>query len=207
MQVERLLQISMAALTALGTLLLGMGERDLTLPVLAVIVAASSVYLTDVKAWLRLNTMGANAAGPVALAVTWHDWEGYESDSQLLAMTNLLIYLQFVLLYRHKNIRNYWLLALLSLMQVAVASALNLNIVFGFLLTAYLFVGLITLSLFYLYREQARFRPRFGAEGVGGEGVQLPAPANGARRRWPLGDTSAQVSSRQIAGAADAGLT
>jgi len=200
----------MAALTALGTLLLGMGERDLTLPVLAVIVAASSVYLTDVKTWLQLNTMGSNAAGLVALAVTWHDWEGYESDSQLLAMTNLLIYLQFVLLYRRKNVRIYWLLALLSLMQVAVASALNLNIAFGFLLTAYLFVGLITLSLFYLYREQVQYQPRSEAEGVGGEGggpTPSSAPGDGERRRWPLGAGTAQVSRRQIANAADDGLT
>ncbi len=210
MQVERLLQISMAALTALGTLLLGMGERDLTLPVLAIIVAASSVYLTDVKAWLRLNTMGSNAAGLVALAVTWYDWEGYESDSQLLAMTNLLIYLQFVLLYRHKNVRIYWLLALLSLMQVAVASALNLNIAFGFLLTAYLFVGLITRSLFFLYREQAKFQPPSEAEGVGGAEVAQPTasvPADANRPRWPLGAGTSQVTSRQVAGAADAGLT
>ncbi|HVC96860.1 MAG TPA: DUF3488 and transglutaminase-like domain-containing protein [Pirellulales bacterium] len=209
MQVERLLQISMAALAALGTLLLGMGERDLTLPVLAVIVAASSVYLTDVKAWLRLNKMGSDVAGLVALAVTWRDYEGYESESQLLVLANLLIYLQFVLLYRQKNVRTYWLLALLSLMQVAVASALSLNIAFGFLLTAYLFVGLIALSLFYLYREQARFQPRSAAEGVGGGGVRTPAaaPADGGRRRWPLGAAGAQVSRRQIAGAADAGLT
>ena len=55
MRIERLLQISIAALVSLSTLLLGMGERDLTLPVVAVLVSAGSLYLTDVKGWLQLN--------------------------------------------------------------------------------------------------------------------------------------------------------
>jgi hypothetical protein len=205
MRVERWLQIHTAALTALGTLLLGMGEREATLPVLAVIVAVSSVYLTDVKGWLRLNTMAANVAGLVALAVTWRDWERYQSDSQLVAMTNLLIYLQFVLLYRRKNVRNYWLLALLSLMQVAVASALNLNIGFGLLLLAYLFVGLVMLALLFLHREQANYAPLAADRAAPQPG--LPPAPQGGRRRWPLAVSTPQLSRRLVAGPVDAGLT
>ncbi|HEX7446593.1 MAG TPA: transglutaminaseTgpA domain-containing protein [Pirellulales bacterium] len=157
MTVERLLQIHIAALTTLGTLLLGMGEHNAVLPVLAVIVACSSVYLTDMRGWLQLNTLAANFAGLIALIVTVRHWNGYAAESQLLALANLLIYLQFVLHYRKKNVRNYWLLLLLSLLQVAVASALNLNIVFGALLPLYLVVGLATMSLFVLHRDQSKY--------------------------------------------------
>ena len=69
MRVELLLQISMATLTALGTLLLGLGEREVTLPLLAMIVSASSVYLTNVSGWLRLNPKVANIAGSTAVVV------------------------------------------------------------------------------------------------------------------------------------------
>lgn len=157
MQVERLLQISLAALTSLGTLLLGMSERNLTLPVLAIIVAASSVYLTDVKGWLRLNALVTNLAGAVALAFTLRDWGGYASEGLLLSAANLLIYLQFVLLYRTKTVVSYWFLLLLSLLQVAVASALNLNLAFGLLLPVYMFVGLVTMALFVIYRDSVAF--------------------------------------------------
>ena len=150
---ERWLQVCLALLTSLGTLLLGMGERNSLLPVLAIIVSISSVYLTDVKGWLQLNTFVANVAGMIALAVTWRDWNAYASEAQLLSLANLLIYLQFVLLYRKKSINTYWLLLLLSLLQVAVAAALNLSVSFGFLLPVYMMVGLITLSLFVAFRE------------------------------------------------------
>lgn len=207
MKVERLLQINMAALTSLGTLLLGMGERNVTLPVLAVIVAASSVYITDARGWLELNTLVANLAGLVALAITIRDWNGYAAESQLLALANLLIYLQFVLHYRKKNIRNYWLLLLLSLLQVAVASALNLNIAFGMLLPVYLFVGLVTMALFVLHREQSKYaEPRPMAGGP----PQAASPAAAAAhdgRRWPLADRAAFFSGLQPARGLESGLT
>jgi protein-glutamine gamma-glutamyltransferase len=213
MQVERMLQISLAALTSLGTLLLGMGERNLTLPVLAVIVAGSSVYLTDVKGWLRLNALVTNIAGAVALAFTLRDWSGYASEGLLLSAANLLIYLQFVLLYRTKTIVSYWFLLLLSLLQVAVASALNLNLVFGLLLPVYMFVGLVTMSLFVIYRDSLAYietGPDFMDEGqaVG----EAPAAAALARisppARFARGAAAPTVfSGKQAASAVDHGLS
>ena len=205
MRLERLLQISIAVLVSLSTLLLGMGERNLTLPVVAVIVSVSSLYLTDIKGWLQLNATVTNIAGLVALAATWHDWDFYAGESQLLAMANLLIYLQFVLLYRKKNLRNFWLLILLSLLQVAVASALNMSILFGLLLLIYMFVGLITLALFSIYREhfhsQELWKPWKANETANAE----LAAANG--RRWPLAAQSAAFAGLPAEVEADAGLT
>lgn len=205
LRAERLLQISLAALTSLGTLLLGMGERNVTLPVLAVIVSVSSVYLTDIKGWLQLNTFVANVAGLIALAVTWRDWNNYAAEGQLLSLANLLIYLQFVLLYRKKSMRNYWLLLLLSLLQVAVAAALNMSVSFGVLLPAYMFVGLITMALFVVYREQLEHEsPSFA--GVEQSATRFLPPAVGSPRRWPLAAQAAAFEGWQPTGAADRGL-
>ena len=162
-QVELLLQIAMATMTALGTLMLGMGERDLTLPVLAMIVSATSVFVTDVGGYLRLNARVANIAGSTAVVVfVWDFLQRFSGDTQLLAVANLLIYLQFILLYQRKTVTIYWLLALLSLLQTAVATVLNFEILFGFLLLAYFVCGVLTLGLFFLYRETARYAPAPG---------------------------------------------
>jgi len=205
MWLERLLQISISVLVSLSTLLLGMGERNSTLPVVAVIVSVSSLYLTDIKGWLRLNTTVTNIAGLVALAATWHDWDYYAGESQLLSIANLLIYLQFVLLYRQKNLRNYWLLILLSLLQVAVASALNMSIFFGLLLLIYMFIGLLTLALFSIYREyfysQELWKPWRANE------VAEAERAAAERRRWPLAAHAAVFAGLPPEAEADAGLT
>lgn len=196
---ERYLQVSLALLTALGTLLLGMGESNVLLPVLAVIVAISSVYLTDIKGWLQLNTLVANVAGLIALAVTWREWNDYASEGQLLSLANLLIYLQFVLLYRRKTIRNYWLLLLLSLLQVAVAAALNMSVSFGALLPAYMFVGLITMALFVIHRAQAK-------HAADAEGAVQPAAPPKNDRRWPLAGSVAKFEAVESPAAASSGL-
>ena len=198
MQVERLLQISLATLTSLGTLLLGMSERNLTLPVMAMIVAASSVYLTDVKGWLRLNALVTNVAGAVALAFALRDWGGYASEGLLLSAANLLIYLQFVLLYRTKTVVSYWFLLLLSLLQVAVASALNLSLAFGLLLPVYMFVGLVTMALFVIYRDSMAFvegGSAFAADGA----VAAPLEFSGTQAAAALDFGLSWRFSRQMA--------
>ena len=51
---ERLLQINLATLAALGALLLGMGERSIGPPLLVAIAAPSAILLTDVAGWLAM---------------------------------------------------------------------------------------------------------------------------------------------------------
>jgi len=174
-QLELLLQIAMATMTALGTLMLGMGERDLTLPVLAMIVSATSVFVTDVGGYLRLNARVANIAGSTAVVVfVWDFLQRFSGDTQLLAVANLLIYLQFILLYQRKTVTIYWLLALLSLLQTAVATVLNFEILFGFLLLAYFVCGVMTLGLFFLYRETARYAQAPNGSEVDGVAAASP---------------------------------
>ena len=55
MYLQRLLQINVATLAALATLLLGMGQDNPTKPLLVGLAAAASIWLTDAKGWIRLN--------------------------------------------------------------------------------------------------------------------------------------------------------
>ena len=71
MYLERLLQINMATLAALGALLLGMGQRSEGPPLLVALAAALSVWLTDVTGRFRLGAGGqrADVAGRGRLAL------------------------------------------------------------------------------------------------------------------------------------------
>ena len=157
LSVERRLQICLAATAALGTLLLGLGESNIVLPIVAMFAAVTSVYFTDHLGWFRLHRHAANvfALGAVGFAVV--DVLEQELGRQLIAIANLLIYLQIILLYQQKNLRLYWHLLVLSLLQVVVSAALNLGIEFGFLLIIYMFLALVTLALLFILCETAAY--------------------------------------------------
>jgi hypothetical protein len=181
---ERLLQICVAIMAVLGTILLGLEQRDAMLPLATIVVVISSSYLTDRKDWFALPRVLANAIAVVAVIYTVVRLVGQPTESQLLAVANLLVYLQIILFYQRKTVRLYWQLLTLSFLQVVVAAALNLVFVFGILLIIYLFVALAALSAFYLHREQLYWLAAPGAGTPTLVFATSPAGAtNGASRR------------------------
>ena len=89
LSIERVLQVSVATLAALGAVLLGIGERTEAMALVACFVSASSVYLTDIKGWLQLRQSQANSLALAALLwVVWSiGWQGI--DAWLLPVANL----------------------------------------------------------------------------------------------------------------------
>lgn len=169
---ERLLQINVAIVSLLGIVMLAMGQRDLKLAFVAILALAASLFLTDIKGWVRLNRTLGNLAAIAAVAISVGDFLRFDSDTQLLAIANLLIYLQIVLLFQEKYLRLYWQILTLSLLEVVVGAALNLGVSFGFLLALYMYFMIAALLLLFVRRETAR-QPQ-GAEfssAEGGRGV------------------------------------
>ena len=74
-------------------------------------------------------------------------------ESQFISVANLLIHLQIILLFQKKAPRIYWQLITLSLLQVVVAAALNLFVMFGPLLVLYTCFAISALLLFFVYRQ------------------------------------------------------
>ncbi len=159
MTLSLLLPACVAALTVLGTFLLALDDGDLSLPLVAVFVAVTSVYLTDHKRWFRLHPSVANLASIGAVGLAVYRLGAGGSVAWLMAVAHLLAYLQFVLLYQEKDTRHMWLIVTLSLFQVAVATALNTALGFGLMLTVYLLVALAAMTLLSLKRETMRHRP------------------------------------------------
>ena len=151
---ERLLQWLIALLATLSSTMLGMGSGNLTLPVLTLFAAFTSLYMTDRAGWFYLRGSWASLAAICAVSVSIYDFFDLQRDRQLLAIAFLLVYLQVVLLYQRKTERIYWQLQLLSILQVVVASALNFGLDFGLLLLVYLFFCLWTGFVFFVVRQQ-----------------------------------------------------
>jgi transglutaminase-like putative cysteine protease len=178
---ERALQITVAVMSGLGSLLLGMAEENnLLLAMIAIFVAAASVYVTDMKGWIRLSKTAGDIGGVAALLFAFVQYWRATSDAGLLALVNFVVYVQFDLQLKEKRTGIYWLLILLSLMQVAVATALDVRLMFGILLALYMLVAICALTLFYLYRESLR------SQADAASSVADQAAAARTHARWPL---------------------
>jgi len=188
---ERLLQINVALLAVLGALMLGMGQRSLGLPLLMMAAAALSLWLTDIRGYLRLNRTLANlVALVVAVIVLTGELSHFAGQSQILGVAQLLVYLQIVLLFQHKRLREYWQIGMLSLLEVVAASAFMQGFWFGLALIAYMAAGLSALVLLCLFHQQraALLAPRKSVSGSRRVTRDNRARAGRGKssRRWPL---------------------
>jgi transglutaminase-like putative cysteine protease len=143
----------MATVAGFGVVMLGMGQRSFDLSAIALVAVVASLVLTDLTGWLRLNRMLANVAGLTAVAISITDFIRFDRDTQLLAVANLLIYLELVLLFQEKHPRIYWQIVVLSLLQVVIGAALSMGAGFGLMLIAYMVVMLVALLLLFFQRE------------------------------------------------------
>jgi hypothetical protein len=214
MSIERLLQISMALTAFLAALMLGLSEQRMWLAVVTGLAAALSVYFGDMRGTLLLSTTWANVLGLAALGATV--WEVFTVDTeyQLLALANMLVYLQWVLLFRRKEPRIYWMILLLSLLQVAVASVMSLTALFGVFMVLYVFSSLTALVSFTVDRDRrgpapARAAPDTDRIDIFSTPISVvfarllglrrrrPAPRANPSGRWPLGFGKPRFTARE----------
>jgi len=183
---ERLLQINMGTLAALGALLLGMGQRSEGTPLMVAAAAAVSLWLTDINGWFRLNRRAANALMLLAVAVSLRELFPLASELQALGFARFLVYLQIILLFQKKDERVYWLLALLSLLQVIVATLFSQGVWFGLLLVIYMLLGFFALTLLLLHRQWEHYGPHHKSPGEKGDSPPLPERPEGGHRHAAL---------------------
>ena len=160
MSLERLLQITVATLASLATLLLGMGmsQRSVAMPLAVMVAAFLSVWLTDFTGWFRLNRLPAGIAAVVAMLFCLRELIPFHPATAILIIARLLVYLQVILLFQKKELRVYWQLLVLSLLQVVVATVFIQGFWFGLLIVVYLFTALLAMALLCLLSEDLRYR-------------------------------------------------
>lgn len=159
MFLERLLQINVATLSALGALLLGMGQRSTTTPLLIAGAAAVSVLLTDVTGYFRLHRTVASLAALAAVLLALGESLRYQAEGQILVISNMLVFLQVILLLQKKDNRIYWQLVMLSLLEVVVATLFSQGVWFGLLIWVHMGVAASALTLLLMWRQWTRYHP------------------------------------------------
>ncbi|MGA2032528.1 MAG: DUF3488 and transglutaminase-like domain-containing protein [Thermoguttaceae bacterium] len=175
LDLPRLLSVNVAVLVSLATLFLGMGERSPWTPLLVWLAALAAVALCDFTGWFYLNRTAAAAAGLAAVVFSFRQLLHLGGDARILALADLLSYLQVILLFQKKDQHLYWELIGLSFLQVAVATSFNQGIWFGMLLVLWMLIGLSAMALVFLYGQWQACQT----------GRDLPPPA-AAGNRWPL---------------------
>jgi transglutaminase-like putative cysteine protease len=193
MYLKRLLQITIATIAAMGTVLLSMGQREVVLPLVMILAAGTSVWLTDITGILRLNRTLANVAMLLAALVSMRELMNIGGEIQAIGFARLLIYLQIIVLFQKKDARSYWLLIMLSLLQVFVAALFSQGLFFGLMLIIYMLITSLGLTLLLFQRQWDEFSP---------DEKPKPAAASG---RWPLAGQKPEFSGTR-AGSIDVGL-
>ena len=142
MYIERLLQVNIAALICLATLLVGMGQQSATMPLAMFAATLAAFWLNDFAGRVSLNRTTAQLAQVAVLLFMFFFSIELEKNILILSMGRLLVYWQMILLFQKKEIRTYWHQAQLSLLQVVVAALLMQGFLFGLMLIVYLFTTL-----------------------------------------------------------------
>ncbi|WP_437225640.1 transglutaminase TgpA family protein [Planctomicrobium sp. SH661] len=145
-------QISMALLVSLAGLTAAIAEGTpisaFTLP-----IALATWYFVDFQQILAAPRWLPPFLGLIAFAVAGAEYASVPNPSYLSVGNHLLAYLTWILLIQHKEIRLYWTLMALTIVQIALTSLLTFSIWFGVALVAYTLLATWTLSLFLLYRS------------------------------------------------------
>ncbi|MDR2762552.1 MAG: DUF3488 and transglutaminase-like domain-containing protein [Planctomycetaceae bacterium] len=150
--------IMLSMMPCLSTLMLGVGQDDILLPILMLIAACLSLYVTDYKRLIRLGDWTVNVLILAIVFMTIGDILRHWGEALAISIVRTLVFVEIVLLFREKDSKLCWQILLISLLQVLVASAMHQSMVFGVLLIIYLFIGLCTLALIFLRNENLYYQ-------------------------------------------------
>lgn len=150
-------RVSVLAMICLSTLTLTISEGYIFPTSLTIPVAIFSYFYTDLKKKIVIDPTLAAVFGILAIGGTAAEFfSGIEQ--KILSSAHLVSYFTWIVLMQEKRLQNYWTLAALSLLQMAIAAVLTNHIFFGFMTIAYVLVSIWTLVVFSVYRAGLRVR-------------------------------------------------
>lgn len=146
------LHISLTVLLSFSGIIFAVAEGH-PLAGFSLVIALATLFVVDLEELFSVPPVVANLFGIVAFAVAGYEFSNGQIESRLLGGGHLIVYLTWVFLIQKKGVSQIWWLCALSILQVATASVLTMNVWFGAALIAYVFVATWTLSVFLLYRS------------------------------------------------------
>lgn len=186
-RVTFILHLSLMLLVATAGAIFALAEARTGIPAITIPVAIVSCFLVDHYRIWRLPNLVQNILGVVAFAVAGLELYLSDIEAPLLSGGHLLSYLTCAFLLQPKGKRQFWWLAALSLLQVAVASVLTYDSWFGLSLPVFLLLMIWTLSVFQL--QQAA---------VAAAGVAGPKRDGAAENAEPWAGRSSATRTAQL---------
>lgn len=168
MKLATVYTISLYGLTALASWMLAKAEMEESsnvtwwIPISTWPVLMMAYIFTDGPRGWRLPAWLANLLGAASVTVAAWEFFGPDHQSKLLSGAHLLVYSTWIVMFQEKNLRSYWWVMALGILQVAVASVLTSHEWYGLFLMIYLCGALWTMSTASLYQIQLQY----GGEGV-----------------------------------------
>ncbi len=156
--IERWLQIQLVILSVLGMAMLGDLEQSRQMQFFFLVAAVGSIFIVEIWKWTAIPSWAANLLALVAMVSCARKFYGGGQAFQLPAVADLLLYLQLILFFQQKALRIYWVLLVLGLLRVVVASTTEPEAYFAPLLLLFVLSAMSTLTCFYLWREEDRLQ-------------------------------------------------
>lgn len=143
------LKLYFAMLSCLGGLVLGAGEETESIPVIAVFFAVFGYIFVDWLELFALPPIAAYAAMAVAALYCVSDFANLDApgNRQMVAVAELLVFVQAILMLQKKSRRIFEQLGVFCLLQLIVAAVFNNAINYGLLLIPISIIGAWALSL------------------------------------------------------------
>jgi hypothetical protein len=188
-----------------------MGQRNEGPPLLVILAAAASVWLTDVTGRIRIGRWWANALMLIGAVISLRHLYPPQSEMETIGLSWFLIYLQIILLFQEKDQWKYWLLVMISLLEVVMATLFSQGIWFGMLIVVYMLVGFSAMTLLILYRQWMLFATGGRKREGSGRDARAPGDAGAAKAkkadsRWPLATQQAEFFTSVPGGSSHAGV-
>ena len=182
MNLKSVFQFSVYLTVGLAAVMLACGEETPFPSAVTVVLAGMALYFNEPRRAAAAARSRRNLLGLAALGAALVEFSGSQEDAKLLAGAHFLVYITWIVLFLNKEIRHYWWLCALSLLQVAVGPLLTMSTGwYGVMLLAYLMLAIWTLSVFTLYQGAAEFGEFAGDQPTAVPGRPAKALAAGSR--------------------------
>lgn len=150
-KLQRAIQYCMLVLVLIGSILLSLSIGSFRLFFIALTCSVAGFIVTDSLKWFRIGGWLANIASIAILVLAMKDFFGTDSSGKLVAVANLLVYLQSILMFQEKTPRLNWQILVLSLLQVVITTIFSVGFENSYLLLVYFSVAGAAMVLQCLY--------------------------------------------------------
>ena len=148
------IHFAMFATIAAG--MIGLGQASWNLPLLVFFCSVVAIGYTDQLRWILFPKWLVFIAMVFGAGVAIFGFLSDASANQILAVGNLLVYVQLPLMFQKKSIRVYEQWGVFLLLELVVAALVNDNVLYGVLMLPVLAIGCASMMALAQYASQLR---------------------------------------------------